>query len=239
MSGQKGEIVCTEDDFNQLKNIIDNIKPRTSMQNDELSGLNLENLQYSEKAQTLLTFADEPEVYKELEYLSKQDYSAIKEMWNRIPQNIVEFDNPIINVRFKNNGIFFEEVNEEEYESVISTHEVFEKMKDKYRIFLAEKYGNNYDVSGKVRFVLYTDYYEKLDKVPVILVTMQGTYQSTDKERKTIEDYWKEHYGNNSINNMDSSQSSFTYIDLIDPKTGEEFAINPHFEVSGIKLRKK
>ena len=239
MSGQKGEIVCTEDDFNQLKNIIDNIKPRTSMQNDELSGLNLENLQYSEKAQTLLTFADEPEVYKELEYLSKQDYRAIKEMWNRIPQNIVEFDNPIINVRFKNNGIFFEEVNEEEYESVISTHEVFEKMKDKYRIFLAEKYGNNYDVSGKVRFVLYTDYYEKLDKVPVILVTMQGTYQSTDKERKTIEDYWKEHYGNNSIKNMDSSQSSFTYIDLIDPKTGEEFAINPHFEVSGIKLRKK
>ena len=240
MSGKgKGEIVCTEDDFNQLKNIIDNIKPRTSMQNDELSGLNLENLQYSEKAQTLLPFADEPEVYKELEYLSKQDYSAIKEMWNRIPQNIVEFDNPIINVRFKNNGIYFEEVNEEEYESVISTHEVFEKMKDKYRIFLAEKYGNNYDVSGKVRFVLYTDYYEKLDKVPVILVTMHGTYQSTDKERKTIEDYWKEHYGNNSINNMDFSQSSFTYIDLIDPKTGEEFAINPHFEVSGIKLRKK
>ena len=241
MSGKgKGEIVCTEDDFNQLKNIIDNIKPRTSMQNDELSGLNLENLQYSEKAQTLLPFADEPEVYKELEYLSKQDYSAIKEMWNRIPQNIVEFDNPIINVRFKNNGIYFEEVNEEEYESVITTHEVLEKMKNKYRIFLAEKYGANYDVSGKVRFVLYTDYYEKLDKVPVILVTMEGTYPSTDKKMQEVKEYWKEHYGADSINGIDFSQSRFTYIDVIDPKTGEEFAIHPHFEsTDGIKLRKK
>ena len=55
-----------------------------------------------------------------------------------------------------------------------------------------------------------------------------------------VKEYWKEHYGADSINGIDFSQSRFTYIDLIDPKTGEEFAINPHFEsTDGIKLRKK
>lgn len=246
MSGKgKGEIVCTGDEFNTLKAIIDKANVYRSSKTNEIQtttidGLNINNLKYSTTATKLLPFADNPEVYKELENISKQDFSVYKEIWDKIPQNIVEFDDPTVNIFFKNNGRYFEEVNEEDYESVISTHEVFEKMKDKYKTFLAEKYGASYDVSGKVRFVLYTDYNEKLNKVPVILVTMQGTYQSTEKERQAVKDYWKEHIGTKTIDNIDLSKSLFTYIDLIDPKTGDEYSINPHFESNGnIVLKKK
>ncbi len=232
----KGEIVCTGEDFEQLKNIVEKIKPRNQdIQNSELSGLNLENLQYSVKAQTLLPFADDPEVYKELERISKEDFSIYEEIWSKLPDNIVTFNDNIFDTKIKNAGHYYEKIDENNtnYHRTITNEQAIKIIRNKYRGALSDNF-DEFEV--KSQFVLFTDLYQDINREPVILVTVQGTFKTAEETKKSAKEYWKEKIGSDIIDNMNLDTSSQLYAYLLDPNNGQEFEYDGHFEMNHINF---
>ena len=233
MSGKgKGEIVCTGDDFYLLKPIIDKINGYRNAQSD---GLNLENLKYSAMAQQLLPFQYDLGVYKHLAYLSMGDYSPLKEIWSKIPENVVLFNDNVFDTNLKNSGHYFEVIDEnnKNYKRTVTDAQAIEIIKNRFKGFndTSDQY------KFKSQFVLFTDLYQNINREPVILVTVQGTFKTTEKDKENVRKYWKEEIGSSIIDTINLDESIELDFYLINPNTGEDYEYYAYSSMKHINFR--
>lgn len=194
---------------------------------------NLENLKYSTTAQFLLPYASEPAVYKKLEEINNQNWDETKLKWEKIPSNIVSFNDYIFDITMKNQG-YFEMVDENDlnFERNISDQKAIEIIKNQYgKIF--EKKFDTYTINSNI--VLYTDFASQIEKEPVILVTVQGTSKTTEKDKQAVKEFWNE-IDKDISEQLDLDEYHWLYIYLLNTMTGKEFHINPHTEMGHVAM---
>ncbi len=197
---------------------------------------NLENLKYSTIAQNLLPYANDTAVYEKLTEINNQDWKGYKANWERIPENIVSFSDSIFDITLKNRGRFFEIIDENNlnYKSNISNEKAIEIIKNQYEKVFEEKF-DTYEINAE--FVLYTDFYEKIDKEPVLLVTVQGSSKATEEDKQAVEEYLNK-LGSNMANEINIDEYHWLNIYLLDSETGKEYPVKPHTEMGHIAMHK-
>lgn len=185
------------------------------------NNLNFENLQYSETAQQLLPLADIPQVYQKLEEIANpnQNWEPLKEVWAKIPQNVISFGNTVFDTRFKNRGMFFEAINEEDgnYNRKITDEEAKNKILENYESIYDEMY-DNYEIDTD--FVLYTNLSQEIERKPMIMVKVIG-YTKTDEDNKQIFNKYINNLGAELPDNVNIDKTQWLNLFLVDPMTGE------------------
>lgn len=80
-----------------------------------------------------MTYASEPAVYKKLEEINNQNWNDAKLKWEKIPSNILSFNDSIFDITMKNQG-YFEMVDETDlnFEGAISNEKASEIIEKQY-----------------------------------------------------------------------------------------------------------
>ncbi len=141
-----------------------------------------DGLIYSTKGAILLRDANDEDTKKVLDEIARQDYSFYREHYEKIPDTAIKNTDDMFNTMIMNSGRYFEKVDEEEsYKRKISNEEAIKIASKEVGLESSEQ------VPEKVtaEFVLYTNLIQKIEKKPIILVTLDGfTFGGTGSFRR-------------------------------------------------------